>query len=88
MIKIYSTFSKDTIFYENKNRVIINKNGPAFFIEKIFKKYKIKYKLYSGNVIEVEIKVTNKGESGKIISDIKPHSLMSSQSRISCLSIL
>jgi len=71
MIKIYSTFSKDIIFDENKNRTTVNKSGPAFFIEKIFKKYKIKHKLYSGNIIKVEIKITNKGESGKIISDIK-----------------
>lgn len=69
MIKIYSTFSKDTIL--DNGRKLTKKGGPAFFIKKIFKKYKINYKLYSRNIIEVEIKIINNNESGKIITKIK-----------------
>jgi len=71
MIKIYSTFSEDIILNDKPSHVLAEKGGPAFFIEKIFKKYKIKYKLHTGGVIKVEIKVTNKGECGKIISKVK-----------------
>lgn len=69
MIKIYSTFSEDIIL--DKDCTLIKKGGPAFFIEQIFKKYKIKHKLHIGDVIKVQINITNKGEYGKIISSIK-----------------
>ncbi len=69
MIKIYSTFSKDTIL--DNGRKLTKGGGPAFFIKKLFKKYKIKHKLYSNGIIEVKIKVINNNESGKIISKIK-----------------
>lgn len=69
MIKIYSTFSKDTIL--DNGRKLTKKGGPAFFIERLLKKYKIKHKLYSDGVIKVEIKIINNDESGKIISKIK-----------------
>lgn len=68
MIKIYSTFSEDIIL--DKNSKSIKKGGPAFFIEKIFKKYKIKYKLHTNDVLKIEIKITNKRERGKIINNI------------------
>ncbi|MFC1613253.1 PfkB family carbohydrate kinase [Patescibacteria group bacterium] len=71
MIKIYSTFSKDTIIDTKTKYLIVKIYGPAFFIEKIFKKYGIKYKLHTGGIIKIEIKITKKGERGKIISNIK-----------------
>jgi hypothetical protein len=71
MIKIYSTFSRDVILDENKNQIAIRKKGPAFFIEKVLKKHKIKYEMNSGDVFKVEITLTKKGERGKIKKGVK-----------------
>lgn len=57
MIKIFSTYTKDEIDNQDKNLKIIRNGGPAFFIENIFKKNKIKYKMISQKaVIKIEIK--------------------------------
>jgi hypothetical protein len=57
MIKIFSTYTKDKIHNQDSNSNIVRKGGPAFFIEKVFKKNKIKYKIEAQKaVIEIEIK--------------------------------
>lgn len=71
MLKIYSTFSKDIILDENRNRIVIRKGGPAFFIEKVFRKHKVRYEMNSGNVLKVEIVLTKEGEKGKVKGEIK-----------------
>jgi hypothetical protein len=71
MIKVYSTFSKDIILDKNRNCTDIRKGGPAFYIEKVLKKHKVEYKMYSGKTIDVEIVLINKEEIGEIKSKIK-----------------
>ena len=71
MLKIYSTFSKDIILDKNNKYLSTVKGGPAFYIENFLKKQRIKYKLYTNNTIDVEIKITDKGEVGKTKSRIK-----------------
>ncbi|MFA6048125.1 MAG: PfkB family carbohydrate kinase [Parcubacteria group bacterium] len=69
MIDIYSTFAKDFI-YSNNNLISQRKGGPAFFIENVFKKNDIKYRLFTGEPIQIKIQVIEKGESGTIESKI------------------
>ncbi len=75
MVKVYSTFSRDKILDANNKAVSVKKGGPALFIEGIFKKYKVKYLMNTGNVIDVEIKVTENGETGEIISELKENKI-------------
>jgi len=47
MIKIFSTYTKDEIYNQDNGLKIIRNGGPAFFIENVFKKNKIKHKVIS-----------------------------------------
>ena len=70
MINIYSTFAEDFIYSNNNKLVSRRKGGPAFFIENFFKRNDVKYKLFTGNIIEIKIQVSEKGEAGTIESNI------------------
>lgn len=70
MIKVFSTYTIDNIIDKKNNKQSTKKGGPAFYIENVFKKNDIRYKLFTGDPIRVKITVTEKGETGTIESDI------------------
>lgn len=71
MLKIFSTFSKDSIYeMENgKERFVKSTfNGPAFFIERVFGGSKFKYKLFHEKSFKIKIILhKNKTETGVIL---------------------
>lgn len=72
MITIYSSFAKDKIFDEKGRLVFLDeRGGPAFYIEKIFKKSGLPYVLITGKPIEVEIRLIKNKEVGRVKKKIK-----------------
>ena len=71
MISVYSSFSKDKIMDEGGKIMSVRKGGPAYFIERIFKKYRFSYLLKTEKAIEVEIKLSPKGEMGRVKNKLK-----------------
>ncbi|MDO9231013.1 MAG: PfkB family carbohydrate kinase [bacterium] len=63
MIKIFSTYTKDEIDNQDSGLRVIRNGGPAFFIENILKKNKIKYKMKSQKAV-IKIKIKNGIEKG------------------------
>ncbi|MFH0969241.1 MAG: PfkB family carbohydrate kinase [Patescibacteria group bacterium] len=70
MIKVFSTYTKDTIFNENNKIIKIQKGGPAFFIEDVFKKNKVNYKINAFDA-NINIRITNGAEKGVLASKPK-----------------
>lgn len=70
MFSIFSAYAVDRIFDKRNKLIQTRKGGPAFFIEKIFNKHRIKYKVHAGKPIMVEIRIGKKGEAGEIKSNI------------------
>lgn len=75
MLRIYSSFSRDKII-NNKGDVQIKKGGPAFYINNVFKKNKFPYLLKIGKIINVEIKLENNEEIGKVKEKIKSQKIL------------
>jgi len=71
MIKIFSTYTKDDICNQDYCLKINRKGGPAFFMENVFKKNKIKYEIISQKAV-IEIKVKNGKEKGILKTKLKP----------------
>lgn len=70
MIKVFSTYTRDYI-YNKKNKLIsVKKGGPAFFIEKVFKKNKVNHKIISKKA-DISIKVINGLEKGVLKNNLK-----------------
>ena len=82
MIKIFSTYTKDEIYNQDNGLKIVRNGGPAFFIENVFKKNKIKHRMISQKAT-IKIKVKNEIERGilkdklieKSIKDIRDDDL-------------
>ena len=70
MIKIFSTYTKDEIYNQDNGLKITRNGGPAFFIENVFKKNKIKHKVISQKAV-IEIRVKNGIESGMVRNELK-----------------
>ena len=74
MIKIFSTYTKDDICNQDNCLKINRKGGPAFFMENVFKKNKIKYEIISQKAV-IEIKVKNGKEKGILKTKLKEKSI-------------
>ncbi len=66
MLKIYSTFSKDIIFNNDRKLLSVKNGGPALFIKQVLDKQNNNEEINTGDVFENEIMLTKKGEKGKI----------------------
>lgn len=70
MIKIFSTYTKD-ILRDAKNKFIkTQEGGPALFLEKIFKKNRLRYKINAGTA-EILIKVSEGTEKGALKNKLR-----------------
>lgn len=63
MINIFSTYTKDEIDNQGSGLKVVRNGGPAFFIENVLKKNKIKYTIKSQKAV-IEIKIKNDIEKG------------------------
>lgn len=70
MIKVFSTYTKDIIHDINNGRKINRDGGPAFFIENVFKKNKIKYTM-NVQKAKIEIYVKDGIEKGILSGSLK-----------------
>lgn len=70
-LSIVSTKSLDTLL--NKNHEVVQKitGGPLFFIENVLKELQIPYTSFFGDVMNVSILLTDKGEFGKMDQNYK-----------------
>lgn len=70
MIKVFSTYTKDTICCINNGKKTIRNGGPAFYMENVFKKYKAKYAIFAQKAIVI-INVQDGIEKGYLQGALK-----------------
>lgn len=70
MIKVFSTYTKDAICNINNGEKITRNGGPAFYIENVFKRNKIKHKIEAGNA-KIKIEVKDKIGKGVLAGSLK-----------------
>ena len=66
-IFVFSTYARDSFFDERRKLLFRRKGGPLFFLEKVFKEELVPYRSFFGQVIDVEIFVSERGESGRAL---------------------
>lgn len=72
---LFSATSVDKIF-DNKGNYLGSKvGGPAYFITKAWKSMKIDYKDFTDQNYEVEIRLNEMGETGKVVSTPLPQKI-------------
>jgi bifunctional ADP-heptose synthase (sugar kinase/adenylyltransferase) len=76
MIKVFSTYTKDTIYNVNSGEKITRDGGPAFFIENVFKKNKIKY-IMNAHRAKIKIEVKDGIEKGVLDGSLKTREIES-----------
>lgn len=76
MIKIFSTYTRDKIYNQDNGLKIIRNGGPAFFIENVFKKNKVNYKI-SASEANINIQIINGTEKGVLASKLKERKINS-----------
>ena len=69
MIKVFSTYTKDKI-YKNNKLLTLQNGGPALFFEKVLKDCKTNQKLNVGKLITINIKLIKNGEIGTIEGEV------------------
>ncbi len=65
-ISVVSSFSDDVIIDENDVLIGVKPGGPALFIKNVLEAEKVKFDMYTGDKIIVEIKVMKGNEFGKL----------------------
>lgn len=70
MIKIFSTYTKDKIYNQDNNLKFVRNGGPAFFIENVLRKNKIKHETIFKKAV-IAIKVKNGIEKGVLKNVLK-----------------
>lgn len=70
---VVSTFTKDTLVKSNKV-IAVRPGGPAYFIKNVLDESGIESELFCGEQLDVEIKLTDNGEYGRIVSNPKKQS--------------
>lgn len=71
-VSIYATYTKDMLVDEYGTLVTSQNGGPAFFLERAFKRAGVDFALNGRCDMEVEIKVTENGEFGRILTTPQP----------------
>jgi FMN phosphatase YigB (HAD superfamily) len=69
MIKVFSTYTKDIVFNGNNQVIRTQKGGPAFFIENVFKKNKVRNEIKFAKA-DINIRIICGKEKG-ILADNK-----------------
>jgi hypothetical protein len=70
VIKIFSTYTKDKIYNQDNNLKFVRNGGPAFFIENVLRKNKIKHETIFKKAV-IAIKVKNGIEKGVLKNVLK-----------------
>lgn len=78
MIEVFSTYTKDFIVDKTKNKKAARRGGPAFFIENVFKKNKVAYKM-NAQKAEIKIDLKNGIERGFLNSLLKTKNITTTE---------
>lgn len=85
-IYVLSIGATDYVYQENVILPVARKGGPALFIKKVFDSLGINYQIAKYKPAEIEIRVTTKGEEGRILESGRiflPHKVETSNLLIS-----
>lgn len=70
-ITLLSSFADDYLYDQNGNRFGTQIGGPAFYITKVLEKEGLDYDLIQSDKFEVEIRLGQSGETGRILNEVK-----------------